>query len=257
MSRKRVLTDLGSQSTYSEQQSISNQPAKRQRGMQQESDQSPLTVHEQHRESHTITQDKHGVPHSGAQAAKEQAKQATPNQQHTLGRIEAAIHRKEHQLSEEEDLTRHNELRQEIRQFKQSRLQVFLLDHNTYAPIFDTIFDNLGIQDILKLTRVNKAFYALYTDRMTREWNVDNRLSRFVSQPEGFRYQLGLNNGLTIGSFHMQIFSRLYWKNANLDILVEGGLPARAIEEYLSSECYHKISTSRLRPIYELQDRVV
>lgn len=257
MSQKRTLTDLGGRSTYLEQESTFNQAAKRQRGMQQESYQLLLAASEEHHESHRVTQDRHGVPQSGAQAAEEQAKQAAPNQQHTLSRIEAAIHRKEYQLAEEDDSARHNELHQEIRQLKQSRLQVFLLDHNTYAPIFDTILDNLQIQHILTLTRVNKTFYALYTDRMTREWNVDKRLSRFVSQPEEFRYQLGLNNGLIFGSFPMQVFSRLYRKDASLDILVEGGVSARAIEEYLLGEGYHKISTSRLRPMYELQDRVV
>ncbi|TIA36902.1 hypothetical protein D6C79_08200 [Aureobasidium pullulans] len=121
-----------------------------------------------------------------------------------------------------------------------SSLISLLIERDRYAPIFDNIYDHLGIADIVALTRVSKALSTLYTDFLSLHWNVDKHLARFVANPKALRHHMGMNRSLIVGSVPMQFFSRLCWKDSSLDILVENGPEAEAMMAYIASQGYRK-----------------
>lgn len=121
-----------------------------------------------------------------------------------------------------------------------SSLISLLIERDRYGPIFDNIFDHLGIADIVALTRVSKALSTLYTDYVSLHWNVDKHLARFVADPKALRHHMGMNRSLIVGSIPMQFFSRLSWKDSSLDILVENGPEAEAMMAYIASQGYRK-----------------
>lgn len=121
-----------------------------------------------------------------------------------------------------------------------SSLISLLIERDRYVPIFDNIYDHLGIADIVALTRVSKALSTLYTDYVSLHWNVDKHLARFVADRKALRHHMGLNRSLIVGSVPMQFFSRLSWKDSSLDILVENGPEAEAMMAYVASQGYHK-----------------
>jgi len=121
-----------------------------------------------------------------------------------------------------------------------SSLISLLIERDRYVPIFDNIYDHLGIADIVALTRVSKALSTLYTDYVSLHWNVDKHLARFVADPKALRHHMCLNRSLIVGSVPMQFFSRLSWKDSSLDILVENGPEAEAMMAYIASQGYHK-----------------
>ncbi|THX27531.1 hypothetical protein D6D12_05446 [Aureobasidium pullulans] len=124
-----------------------------------------------------------------------------------------------------------------------SSLISLLIERDRYAPIFDNIYDHLGIADIVALTRVSKALSTLYTDYVSLHWNVDKHLARFVANPKALRHHMGMNRSLIVGSVPMQFFSRLSWKDSSLDILVESGPEAQAMTAYIASQGYRKHKT--------------
>lgn len=125
----------------------------------------------------------------------------------------------------------------------------FLADRSTYATIFDIIFDDLENADVIRLCRTCRLCSNIYKESISRKWNVDKCLSRFVTHPKDFRYNLGLNQALIIGDVPLQFFSRLTWKESSLDILVEG-VHKSAIEDCLRAQDYTAIDGSeRTLPI--------
>ncbi|THV63935.1 hypothetical protein D6D28_10278 [Aureobasidium pullulans] len=121
-----------------------------------------------------------------------------------------------------------------------SSLVSSLTEHDRYASITDRIIDHLGIVDILALTRTSKSLSNLYNNSLPRHWDIDQRLSRFVTDPTKFRRILGRNNGLIVGSLPLQFFSRLQWDDSSLDILVEKGEAATAMKAHIRSQGYRE-----------------
>jgi len=76
----------------------------------------------------------------------------------------------------------------------------------------------------------------LYQSLIPTQWNVDRGLNRFVQDPKGLRSQMGIHNALISGSFVVQFFDRVVWKEADLDVFVEGDFGASAMELYLCSK---------------------
>lgn len=107
----------------------------------------------------------------------------------------------------------------------------------------DRIMGYLGVVDILALTGTSKSLSNLYNDSLPRYWDIDQRLSRFVSDPTKFRRILGRNNGLIVGSFPLQFFSRLHWDDSSLDILVQEGEAAKAMKKHIRSQRYLEPNT--------------
>lgn len=124
-----------------------------------------------------------------------------------------------------------------------SSLISLLIERDRYAPMTDRIMGHLGVVDILALTGTSKSLSNLYNDSLPRYWDIDQRLSRFVSDPTKFRRILGRNNGLIVGSFPLQFFSRLHWDDSSLDILVQEGEAAKAMKKHIRSQGYLEPNT--------------
>lgn len=78
----------------------------------------------------------------------------------------------------------------------------------------------------------------MYQSLISAQWNVDRGLKRFVQDPKGLRSHMGIHNALISGSFAVQFFERVVWKDSDMDIFVEGGLEASAMECYLFNDGY-------------------
>ena len=124
-----------------------------------------------------------------------------------------------------------------------SSLISLLIERDRYAPMTDRIMGYLGVVDILALTGTSKSLSNLYNDSLPRYWDIDQCLSRFVSDPTKFRRILGRNNGLIVGSFPLQFFSRLHWDDSSLDILVQEGEAAKAMKKHIRSQGYLEPNT--------------
>ena len=83
-------------------------------------------------------------------------------------------------------------------------------------PICDHLCYILPISDLINLTRTCKRLSSLYQAALPRQWNVNKRLERFVQDPKGFRSQMGKSGALIFGSFAIQFFERVWWKNPTL-----------------------------------------
>ena len=115
-----------------------------------------------------------------------------------------------------------------------SKTTIFdVLDHNARYTIFDNIASFLDIADIISLSRTCRQLSAVYQALLPAHWNIDRRLRRFVRDPKALRSQIGIHNALISGSFAVQFFERLTWKESDLDIFVEQGQGATALEHYL------------------------
>lgn len=95
-----------------------------------------------------------------------------------------------------------------INQNGSSLVTLLTQKHRTRAS--DLIFSYLDITDIIALTRVSKSLSTLYVDSIKAHWDINARLSRFVSDSKDFRRTLGRNNALIVGSLPLQFFSRVY-----------------------------------------------
>jgi hypothetical protein len=98
---------------------------------------------------------------------------------------------------------------------------VDVLRDECYYPIQDTLWQHLGIQDIVNLTRTCKALQPLYRRLVNTQWNLNNRLKRFVEDPMEFRRTLGMCGAIISGSFALQYFARVVWPESDLDIFAQ------------------------------------
>lgn len=82
----------------------------------------------------------------------------------------------------------------------------FLADRKAYAIVFGIIFDHLDIAGVIRLSRTCRSCSNIYNEFTSRKWNIDKCLSRFVTNPKDFRYNLGVNQALIIGDIPLQFF---------------------------------------------------
>lgn len=111
-----------------------------------------------------------------------------------------------------------------------------VLDYKANYPISDNICSLLPVGDIISLTRTCRGLSSLYQSMIPTQWNVDRRLNRFVQDPKGLRSQMGIHNALISGSFVVQFFELVLWKDADLGVFVGGNAGASAMELYLCSK---------------------
>ena len=97
---------------------------------------------------------------------------------------------------------------------------VDVLGDEGYYPIQDTLWQHLGIQDIVNLTRTCKTLQHLYRRLVKSQWNLNKRLERFVTNPMEFRRTLGMCGAIISGSFALQFFERVVWPESDLDVFV-------------------------------------
>ncbi|KAL8823699.1 MAG: hypothetical protein Q9191_005627 [Dirinaria sp. TL-2023a] len=108
-----------------------------------------------------------------------------------------------------------------------------VLDHDARYTIFESIASLLNIADIASLSRTCKQLSSFYQALLPAHWNVDRRLRRFVRDPKALRSQMGRHDALISGSFAVQFFERVTWKESDLDIFVEQRQGAIALENHL------------------------
>lgn len=126
-----------------------------------------------------------------------------------------------------------------------SSLATLLTQRDRYPCASDLIFDYLNVTDVIALTRVCKALSTVYSDSVSRDWDINSRLGRFITDPADFRRILGVNQGLIVGSTAFQFFARVYWEGSSLDVLGESGPAVRAISAYLRKEGYRRERTNK------------
>lgn len=119
------------------------------------------------------------------------------------------------------------------------RTLVSLFDTALY-PIRQGIMSHLDTKDILNLL---KTCWTMRHNIKANEWDINDRLSRFLDSPTAFRSQLGRSNALISGSFALQFFERVVWPDSDLDIMVQEGEDLERMAKHLiESEGYKMVS---------------
>lgn len=118
---------------------------------------------------------------------------------------------------------------------------------STFAiyPIFDTLCSFMDIKGLIELQKVSKEFAANLAIHRKERWNVNKKLTRFVRDPIKLRSLLGLHDALISGSFVLQFLDGVVWKESDLDIYVEDGMGAKALDHFLKTEGYKLESSKR------------
>lgn len=75
-----------------------------------------------------------------------------------------------------------------------------ILNRPQYFPIADRIWNLLGIQDLINLSRTCRELHSQFLQAAPSIWDINKHLLRFVSDPVGFRSLLGECNALVSGS---------------------------------------------------------
>ncbi|KAI1269437.1 hypothetical protein F5Y18DRAFT_437344 [Xylariaceae sp. FL1019] len=102
-------------------------------------------------------------------------------------------------------------------------------------PIHRALLPMLDTRDLLALPATSTKFRKGIHDTV---WNINTKLARFFDDPVAFRTQLGMSNGLISGSFALQFLEGVTWKDSDLDILIQHGEDADAIEQCLIEQGY-------------------
>lgn len=114
-------------------------------------------------------------------------------------------------------------------------------------PVCDRICFYLCIGAIIALSRTCKALSRTYRDLLLTQWNIDTKLSRFVTNPRGLRLQLRDREAVISGSFAVQFFDRTVYPDSDLDIFIEHGDHGQGFLEYLTSTEGYQLAHSTAR----------
>ncbi len=112
-------------------------------------------------------------------------------------------------------------------------------------PIRDQICSSLSIDAIIALSRTCKALSQTYQDLLPTQFNIDVKLSRFVTDPRRFRLQMRDDEALISGSFAVQYFDRTTYADSDLDVFVEHGDHVKGLDDYLTSAEGYQVITIR------------
>jgi hypothetical protein len=100
--------------------------------------------------------------------------------------------------------------------------------HPTLIDLLSGRFEPVREQLMASIDGPKTVFMLASTCRAIRssiyahEWDINTKLKRFVDDPVAFRNQLG-DKGLISGSFALQFFERVTWKESDLDIFMNIG----------------------------------
>ncbi|KAL9580239.1 MAG: hypothetical protein Q9212_004611 [Teloschistes hypoglaucus] len=117
-----------------------------------------------------------------------------------------------------------------------------ILDYDSQYPVCDRICSFLPIGDLVNLTRTCRQLSSLYQNLLPAQWNVDRRLLGFVNDPKALRSFMGKHDVLISGSFAIQFFERVTWKESDLDLYAEAGPSTEALDKYLCEKEGYRIS---------------
>lgn len=111
-----------------------------------------------------------------------------------------------------------------------------LLNAVAIPNVFNTLVSMLSIGEFVALSRTCRELSKTYNDLVAQGlWDIDRWLERFVDEPRALRQKIGESDGIISGGFAMQFMDRILWdpKNSDLDICVQSGDKAMAMEKYL------------------------
>ena len=122
-----------------------------------------------------------------------------------------------------------------------------IFQRDSHYPIFIRLCELLPIGSIVTLTRTCKRLSNLYRSLLPLQWNIDRMLSRFVRDPLSFRSQMAEYDAMISGSFALQYFKRVQWRESDLDIYIEHGHLAEVFCQYLvKAEGYRTVKVYAL-----------
>ncbi|OTB03767.1 hypothetical protein M426DRAFT_12269 [Hypoxylon sp. CI-4A] len=113
-------------------------------------------------------------------------------------------------------------------------------------PIRSRLNRFLSTRDILRLSETS---WSMRRDLMQNEWNINNKLRPFLNQPLQFRSKLGQCDALISGSFAMQFFDRVVWRESDLDIMVADG-EQDGLAEFLTAIEGYTMTEEKDSPTY-------
>ncbi|KAI1333597.1 hypothetical protein F5Y15DRAFT_340770 [Xylariaceae sp. FL0016] len=118
----------------------------------------------------------------------------------------------------------------------QSLLVQFFQEH--YSPIRERMFLAIDAPSLLMLSGTCQA---LRTGIHTL-WDINRRLRRFFDEPAVFRSKLAQCDALICGSFALQFFEGVYWKESGLDIKVKYGKNVKTLHDFVINEAGYTLS---------------
>lgn len=125
-----------------------------------------------------------------------------------------------------------------------------LFEPNRYGKTCERICSLAGLSNTLKLRQVCKKASGLHRYL----WDVNHCLSRFVKDQKAFRSQMGKHDVLISGSFALQFFERVFWKDSDLDVFVKRGQGAEAFGSYLCEKEGYKLLDVKDQDVYAMRD---
>ncbi|KAI5816259.1 hypothetical protein BZA77DRAFT_61520 [Pyronema omphalodes] len=127
------------------------------------------------------------------------------------------------------------------------------------SPVAGRLAQYLDIADLISLSRASTRMYSAFKAIQNAQWNINNFLSAYFTNPKAFRSILGECDAFISGSAALQFFDRVRWSDSDLDIYVAE--PNRRSEQsaiktlgmYLKDkEGYKFTPTSRQHPDFDL-----
>lgn len=115
---------------------------------------------------------------------------------------------------------------------------VSLFHPSQYAPVRDRLLLALDCPSLVRLAQTSRDM----REYILSAWNINIRLLRFFDDPVAFRSRLGQCDALIAGSFALQFFEGVTWRESDLDIEVRAGPNLEAMHDYLVSDGGYELS---------------
>lgn len=125
------------------------------------------------------------------------------------------------------------------------------------SPIHDLLWKCLDTRDALRIGSTCKTLQRAYNG----QFDINKRLGNYVKDPRRLRSLLGNRDALIAGEIPLQLFSRVHWGDAPLDIVVESncgceGWSVLVLDSYLTvDEGYTAVPTEEQDLMYYADDR--
>jgi hypothetical protein len=107
---------------------------------------------------------------------------------------------------------------------------VDLLEGSQYYPVYSSLVSSLDSLSVIRLSKTCRRLRRLHCD----VWSgIDRLLRRFVKKPLALRGVMRDHRAVISGSFALQFFERVSWKESDLDLFVQKPSEAKALKEHL------------------------
>jgi hypothetical protein len=107
---------------------------------------------------------------------------------------------------------------------------VEILESGQYYPMYSLLLSLLEPVSIIRLSKTCRRLRRLHCE----VWSgIDRLLCRFVEKPLALRGVMRDHRAVISGSFALQFFERVIWKESDLDLFVQKPSEAKALKEHL------------------------